>query len=171
MDQAVDPQIYPIGRPTMPEQRADADLKGAFDALLRLPAELRQTLTGCADLDRPIRPGAWSPSILVHHLADTHLASFIRTKEALCAENPTVFAFNIETWAELPDSSGDIEASLRMLEGIHGRWVELLQRLSDEQLERLWQHPSRPGARPIWHLPLLYAWHGEHHRMQIERSL
>lgn len=171
MNPSPDPLVYPIGRVVIPEHLAEADLESAYAALLRLPGELRATLARCGDLDRPIRPGAWSPRTLVHHLADTHLASFVRTKEALAAENPTVFAFDIERWAQLPDSRGAVEPAIEMLAGTHGRWVELLRALSSEDLERLWQHPARPGARPLWHLPLLYAWHGEHHRMQIERSL
>lgn len=170
MTQQPDPAVYPIGLAVVPEQY-DADaIERALQALEALPGKLRATLAACKGIDQPVRAGAWTPRVLVHHLADTHLHALMRTKMALTVDKPTVPAYDVNAWAATADASADVEPSLRMLEGVHARWADLMRRLSRTEHERQWVHPSRPGDRPIWHLALLYSWHGEHHRMQIERQ-
>jgi hypothetical protein len=166
----VDPLVYPIGCPVMPEALDLRELESVLHSFEGLPERLRTTLAACDDLDRPIRPGAWSPRTLVHHLADTHLHALIRTKMALLADEPTVPGYDVNEWASTPDAAADVEGSLRLLEGVHTRWPDLLRRLTPEQLERRWRHPTRPGLVAIWQLAFVYSWHGEHHRMQIEHA-
>jgi hypothetical protein len=170
MADTIDPLIYPIGRPVMPEALDHQELEAALRTIEGLPERLRTSLAACDDLDRPIRPGAWSPRTLVHHLADTHLHTWFRTKLALVEEEPTVPAYDVNAWAQTPDAAADVEGSLCLLEGVHTRWVDLVRRLSPEQLERRWRHPTRPGLMAIWQLAFLYSWHGEHHRAQIEHA-
>jgi hypothetical protein len=169
MAEQIDPLVYPIGRPAMPEGLDFAQLEAALRSIEDLPERLRTTLVAC-DLDRPIRPGAWSPRTLVHHLADTHLHAWLRTKMALLEEEPVVPGYDVNAWAGTPDASADVEGSLCVLEGIHSRWPDLIRRLSPEQLERRWRHPTRPGSTALWQLAFVYSWHGEHHRAQIERA-
>jgi hypothetical protein len=55
-----------------------------------------------------------------------------------------------------------IEASLRLLEGLHERWVVLLRSLSEEDVRRRFRHPEL-GVVTVDQYIALYAWHGKHH--------
>lgn len=170
MSDTIDSQVYPIGRAVMPTALDHQELEAALQSIEGLPGRLRITLAACGDLDRPIRPGAWSPRTLVHHLADTHLHAWLRTKMALIDDEPTVAGYDVNAWAATADIAADVEGSLRLIEGIHLRWPDLMRRLSPDELERRWRHPTRPGLMTIWQLPFVYSWHGEHHRAQIEHA-
>jgi hypothetical protein len=159
--------VYPIGRLALPaEPDADA-LAHAVDRIAALPAALRAALDGCTDLDRPIRPGAWSLRALAHHVADSHLNAFVRTKLALTEPAPTVRPYDEVAWSRTPDAALPVAPSLALLEGLHERWAHLLRSLGPVEFDRPWCHPDAAGPQPLWHLPLTYAWHGDHHVAQI----
>jgi hypothetical protein len=91
-----------------------------------------------------------------------------RVKLALTEDWPTIFAYKEGMWAELHDTTAPIEWSLQMLEGIHGRWVMLLQSLNEEQWQRGFTHPER-GRMSIQSATMLYDWHCRHHTAHITR--
>jgi hypothetical protein len=159
--------IYPIGPLVLPvELEADA-LERAIDRVAALPTALRSALDGCSDLDRPIRPGAWSLRVLAHHLADSHVNAFVRTKLALTEVTPTVRPYDEVAWSRTADAQLPLAPSLALLEGLHERWVHLLRSLGPTELQRPWRHPDAAGPQPLWHLPFAYAWHGDHHVAQM----
>jgi uncharacterized damage-inducible protein DinB len=120
-----------------------------------------------AQLDTPYRPGGWSVRQVVHHLADSHMNSFVRFKWALTEECPTIRPYLQDRWAALPDAAvAPVEPSLRILEGLHERWVRLLRSLDAEALEREFLHPESGRVR-LERVVGLYAWHGRHHLAQI----
>lgn len=163
-------EVYPIGRATLP---ATLDLDAVATAIERieaLPALLRATLEGCTDLDHPIRSGAWTVRQVVHHLADTHMNAFVRTKRVLTEEAPTVEPVELDGWARTADAALAIEPSLDLLAGLHARWAVLLRSLSPADLDRPWHVRSDPAPREAWRLPLIYGWHGEHHAAQIRQA-
>jgi hypothetical protein len=115
--------------------------------------------------------GEWNVAQNVHHVADSHLNSFIRLKLLLTEENPTIKPYNQDLWAVTPD--GDylsVQDSLMLLQGLHRRWVRLWRSLNDEQWGRTGTHPE---SGPITPESLLrtYAAHGEAHIDQIQRTL
>lgn len=162
--------VYPIGRFAAPAA-FDADaVRAAVVRVAALPAGLRVALDGCRDLDHAIRPGAWSVRALAHHLADSHLNAFARTKLALTEDAPLVKAYDEVAWSRTADAQGPVAPSLALLEGLHARWVRGFDALDDAAWHRPWRHPDEPDALPLWRLPLAYAWHGEHHVAQIAQA-
>ena len=55
-------------------------------------------------LATPYRPGGWTVCQVVHHLADSHLNAYVRTKLALTEEMPVIKPCDEAAWAELPDA-------------------------------------------------------------------
>lgn len=164
------PETYPIGRLALPASLDLGAVMTAIDRIEALPAALAATLDGCADLDHPIREGAWTIRQLTHHVADSHMHAFVRTKLALTEDGPTVRPYDEVAWSRTADAALPVEPSLALIGGLHRRWVELLRSLAPSALERPWHVPDKPVTYPLWRLPLVYAWHGDHHVAQIERA-
>ncbi|HZW27395.1 MAG TPA: putative metal-dependent hydrolase [Trueperaceae bacterium] len=162
-------EVYPIGKARFPAALDTDAVRDAVAAIARLPEELRQAVDGCRDLDHHIREGAWSIRALVHHLADSHMNAYVRTKLALTEDSPTVRPYDEVAWSRLADSRMDVGVSLDLLDALHLRWVSLLDSLGPAELERPWQMPGGE-PRPLWRLPITYAWHGRHHVAQIRQA-
>lgn len=163
-------EVYPAGRVQFPEQLDLGAVMVAIDRIEALPAELRAVVDGCGDLDHPIREGAWSIRQLVHHVADSHMNAFMRTKLVLTEDRPTVRPYDEVAWSTLADSAMPIEPSLDMVTALHVRWVEVLRSMSPADLERPYFVPDAPEPRPAWRIPLTYSWHGSHHVAQIRQA-
>jgi hypothetical protein len=160
---------YPVGRFAAPSPITEADVKRWIDEIERLPVSLRAAVDPLtpAQIDTPYRPGGWRVGQVVHHLADSHVNSFIRFKWTLTEDRPTIKPYLQDRWAELPDSVGmPVGPSLRILEGVHERWVRLLRSLDASDLQREFLHPESGPAR-LERVVGLYAWHGRHHLAQI----
>ena len=100
---------------------------------------------------------------LVHHVADSHMNAYVRTRLALTEDNPTIKPYDEAKWAELSDArSQPINGSLQMLDVLHTRWVALLGTLTPAQFGRTMMHPEN-GPMTIDSLLELYSWHGRHH--------
>jgi hypothetical protein len=138
-----------------------------------LPLQIAKLVEGLGDeqLSTHYMAGEWNVAQNVHHLADSHLNSFIRLKLLLTEENPTIKPYNQELWAATPDGDNlAVQDSLMLLQGLHRRWVRLLRSLNDEQWRRTGIHPE---SGPITPESLLrtYSAHGEAHIDQIQRTL
>jgi hypothetical protein len=163
-------EVYPIGRATFPTAFQATTVRDAIDRIEALPAALRGAVAGCRDLDHPIRTGAWSIRVLVHHVADSHLNAYARTKLALTEDAPLVRAYDEVAWSRLGDAAVDVGASLALLEALHVRWVAVLRAVGPDGHARPWRHPAAPAPQPLWQLPLAYAWHGDHHLAQVRQA-
>lgn len=132
------------------------------------PAQLREAVRNLTEeqLDTPYRPGGWSVRQVVHHVADSHMNSYIRFKLALTEDQPTIKPYFEDKWAELSDSKLPIELSLSLLEALHGRWVTLLNSLEEADLEKTFVHPDS-GVQKLGNTIGLYSWHGRHHIAHI----
>src|SRR5688572_8762649 len=99
---------YPIGRFTITpaDQISQEQLRSALDDIQDLPQQLRFAVAGLAEeqLDTPYRDGGWTVRQTVHHIADSHMNSFIRFRLALTEEKPMVKPYNEKDWAELIDT-------------------------------------------------------------------
>jgi hypothetical protein len=161
---------YPIGRATIPENPDPELISGWVQNIKELPAALHEATTGLTDeqLDTPYRPGGWTIRQVVHHLADSHMNSFIRFKLALTEENPTIKPYDEGRWAELPDTTVfPIDSSLLLLAGLHDRWTVLLSGLSADDLERTFFHPENKTTNSLKRVIGIYSWHGLHHLAHI----
>ncbi|RKR81451.1 DinB family protein [Mucilaginibacter gracilis] len=168
-NEALDSQKYPIGKFTAPASYTQQQMLQWIDDIKTLPGRLHQALMGLTEtqMDTPYRPGGWTIRQVVHHVADSHANAFIRLKWALTEENPTIKAYEEGEWALLPDYKLPIEPTLRMLEGLHLRWVAILETLDDDQWNRTFVHPASGEVIPVRKLLGLYAWHGNHHLAHI----
>ena len=134
-----------------------------------LPGKLRAAVQGLSEeqLDLPYREGGWSSRQVVHHVADSHMNSYIRFKLALTEDNPTIRPYYEDRWAELDDSTADIQISLALIEALHTRWVILLKSLSEEEYKRTFFHPGSGQTLPLDYNLGVYSWHGRHHTAHI----
>jgi DinB superfamily len=159
---------YPIGR-FSGEQVTTSNRKRILLEIADLPGRLRDAVEGLSDaqLNTTYRPEGWTVRQVVHHLADAHLHSYIRTCFALTENEPTIMPFDENTWANLKDArSGPIEPSLLILDGVHSRWGQLLESLKEAEWEKRFVHPVRGPLTLSAHVPI-YAWHGRHHTAHI----
>jgi hypothetical protein len=160
---------YPIGKFTYdgqptPEQRQELLLH-----IEQAPAKLRAAVNGLSSLqfDTPYRPEGWTVRQLVHHIPDSHLNAYIRTKLVLTEEEPTIKTYAEDRWAKLADTQATpVEVSLVMLDSLHDRWLRLLRSLQPEEWKRTFRHPDL-GPMTLEKNLVLYAWHGRHHVAHI----
>ncbi len=134
-----------------------------------LPGRLRTLITGATDaqLGRAYKPGGWNARQVVHHLADSHMNSFIRCRLIVTEDNPTLKPYDQDAWAVLQDShSGPLEASLAILEGLHRRWGLFFRSLQDEAWQRQGFHPEN-GPMTLEQILDGYARHGRNHLEHI----
>jgi hypothetical protein len=104
---------------------------------------------------------------VVHHLADSHMNSYIRMKLAVTEERPTIKPYDEKGWAELEDArTAPLEWSLALLDALHRRWVMFLQSLQPEDFARTFHHPES-GVMPLDVALQYYEWHGRHHIAHI----
>ncbi|MBM4194240.1 MAG: putative metal-dependent hydrolase [Gemmatimonadetes bacterium] len=165
---ATDPR-FPVGKFAPPAAYDDAFRAAAIATLVALPANLRTALSGLTDaqLATPYRDGGWTVRQVVHHLADSHVNSYIRLRFALTTERPTIMPYPEEVWAELPDAkNGPIDTSLNILDGLHARWTMLLKSLKPAEFGRVWVHPDH-GERTVDWMTALYSWHSRHHTAHV----
>ncbi len=167
--QAMEINRYPIGRFAFDANATPDKRAGWIHDITELPAYVRRSVAGLspAQLDTPYREGGWCPRQIVHHLADSHMNSFIRFKLALTENNPQIKPYDQDAWAKLPDVIGvDIAASLSLLDGLHARFAALLTSLRPEDFQKTFLHPEN-GPMTLDRTLQTYAWHGKHHTGQI----
>lgn len=165
---ALDPR-YPVGKTPSPESADAAKIPSYIASLAALPENLRSAIDGLDDaqLDTPYREGGWTVRQLVHHIADSHMNAYCRTRLALTEDWPVIKPYDEKLWAELADArTVPAEVSLEILAPLHRRWVALLESLSTADWKRGYQHPER-GRATLLQVLALYEWHSRHHVAHI----
>jgi hypothetical protein len=160
---------YPIGRFAAPSASSPETRAHAIAHIEATPARIRSAVEGLIDaqLREPYRESGWTVAQVVHHLADSHVNSYVRFKLAVTKDNPLIVSYDEARWAELPDaSSADLGPSLAMLGGVHARWTALLRSFGPEEFARTFNHPEM-GPVTLDRAVELYAWHGRHHEAHI----
>ena len=163
---------YPIGQLEVPGEVTRNDVLGWLGDISTYSERLRKMVEGLTEqqLQKTYRDGAWNVRQIVHHIADSQLNMYQRLKLALTDDNPHVPAFNKNAWAILPDTTLSIESSLKMLEGINERIVELGKAISEEDYKRVFTHQLN-GEISIGTKLKKLSWHQEHHLKHIEIAL
>ena len=136
---------YPIGKFSYTGPPTAEQKQQSLSDIEQTPARLRAALRGLSDrqLDTPYRDGGWTPRQVAHHVADSHMNSYIRCKLALTEDDPTIKPYLENLWAELPEAKhAPIEVSLALLDSLHQRWMLLLRELTDAQWKRTFRHPE-----------------------------
>jgi hypothetical protein len=160
---------YPIGDFLKP-QGVDADeRREAIAVIAALPFQLRASVADLteAQLDTPYRDGGWTVRQLVHHVADSHMNAYVRTRLALTEDWPTIKPYEEARWAELGDARTlPVEVSLSLVESLHRRWVALLESLGETEWARGYVHPEM-GRQGLAEVAALYSWHSRHHTAHV----
>ena len=164
---------YPAGTFVPPASYTDDDLRRWINELKVLPGKMRQAVISLSEkqLDTQYRPGGWTLRQVVHHVADSHMNSLIRFKLALTETNPTIKPYEEAYWALLPDYRMPVESSLRILEGIHSHWVNLLESFTENEWNKTFTNPESGQTIPLKRALGLYAWHGRHHLAHITETV
>ena len=151
------------------EENRGAERRDEFIAVIEAaPATLDNAVAGLSESQLGTRYRNWTIRQIVHHLADSHVNSYVRFKWALTEEQPTIKAYDEGRWAALEDSrDGDVRASLALLRGLHARWVQLLRLMTEEQFARCFLHPETGRTVSLSEALCYYAWHCRHHTAQI----
>jgi uncharacterized damage-inducible protein DinB len=160
---------YPVGKYEEPAKVTPELRARAIQEIAATPEKLRVAVKGLNDaqLNTPYREGGWTVRQVVHHVADSHMNSYVRFRLALTETEPTIKPYEESAWAKLEDAAhAPIEVSLRLIEPLHERWVRLLRSLKPEEFTRTFRHPEH-GARTIDWMLFLYEWHGKHHTAHI----
>ena len=161
---------YPIGKYEA-QQFSESQKKNWIVDIQFLPNELEQAIENLdeAQLHTPYRDGGWTVHQLVHHIADSHMNSFIRFKLALTEDNPTIKPYDENAWSEMADVQKEpINVSITLIYALHKRWLTLLQNMSDADFEKTLFNPQRRGQLTLWEMLGIYAWHGKHHVAHIK---
>lgn len=161
---------YPIGRferqaSITKEERAIlvANIKSFPQRLTTVVMELNEE-----QLDTRYRPEGWTVRQVVHHVADSHINSYIRFRWTLTEDTPIIKAYNEQTWAELPDAkSAPIKFSLNLLKAVHARWTLLLGQMSEADFAKELGHPEWKNNLSLDDMLQLYSWHCDHHQAHI----
>src|SRR5580698_7289700 len=137
---------YPVGPPER-HQHLDSEQRPLLiETVAQMPAKLSAAVAGlnASQLDTAYRPGGWTVRQVVHHVADSHMNSFVRFKLAVTEDTPTIKPYEEKLWAETADAKKTpIDLSLKLLESLHARWVLLMRSLSEEDWARKLKHPER----------------------------
>jgi uncharacterized damage-inducible protein DinB len=160
---------YPIGRFSPPASSPPAIRAAHIQTLRLLPERLRAALSGLSDsqLDTPYRDGGWTLRQVVHHVADSHAVCLMRFKLALTEDWPTINPYDEAAWANLADSRLlPVDVSVSLIDALHGRWVALLESLTEQDFHKGFVHPER-GRLDLATTLAIYDWHSRHHTAHI----
>lgn len=144
-----------------------------IDQIRDLPEQLAALVRDLSEeqLTTPYLAGEWTVAQNVHHLADSHMNSYIRCKLIATEDNPPLKPYDQDQWALFADATAaDITISLQLLGSLHRRWVIFWEGLSEADWQRAGRHPEN-GLVSLEMQAQLYAAHGLGHLDQIARTL
>jgi uncharacterized damage-inducible protein DinB len=113
--------------------------------------------------------GQWSVRDVLAHLADSELVGGYRLRMVLAQDRPRITGFDQDLWAErLGYERADPTASLERFRVLRAANLDLLERASDADLQRIGVHAER-GEESVAHMVRLYAGHDLLHLDQVDR--
>lgn len=164
---------YPIGKYTFtpPDSKI---LNGWIETIETLPEKVKERVAPLshAELNLSYRPEGWSIRQVVHHLADSHMNSFVRFKIVQTEDLPTIRPYQETQWAETEDVLTEpIHNSLTLLSGLHARWTTFIKSRKSEDWQRPFIHPEYPEQKTMEWMLGLYDWHCRHHLAHLEQAI
>ncbi|KXX71959.1 YfiT family bacillithiol transferase [Flammeovirga sp. SJP92] len=165
---------YPFGQFEVPSYIQENQINLWIHEIRLFPKRVKELVKDLTkdELNLVYRPEGWSIKQVVHHCADSHMNSYIRFKLALTEENPSIRPYFEDRWAELVDSQEeDLSDTLHLIEFLHKKWTYLLERLSEEELDRTFFHPESGEQTALKENIGIYAWHCNHHLGHIKQAL
>jgi uncharacterized damage-inducible protein DinB len=165
---------YPIGTYEEACELLNQEGKSIWlQELRQLPEELSKYLQGVSEtqLLTPISEGAWNGSQLVHHIADANMNSFIHFKLAMTEDNPVIKPYYEDRWSVMADEMpGSLPHSILLLRSIIGRWIAVLESMTEEEYQRTFTHPVN-GVKRLSEYLGFCMWHNRHHMAQLKKQL
>jgi hypothetical protein len=114
-------------------------------------------------------PGKWSAAEIVHHLADSEMASAIRLRKLLAEAHPVIQGYDQDRYAEvLHYQERPIEPSLQAFRYARETTAQLLEHMAEADWRKLGWH-SEAGSYHTERWLEIYAAHAHGHAEQIER--
>jgi hypothetical protein len=165
---------FPIGEFQKPYVISKNDLEIWKATIKSFPEKIKAITENLSieQLNWIYRPNGWCIKQVVHHCADSHMNSLIRFKLALTEDIPIIKPYEEQLWAELADGvSDDILTSIKIIEGVHARWVLLLKSFGEKELKRMFTHPANHKTSSLDEIIGVYAWHCNHHLAHIEQAI
>jgi len=164
----VTPPDFPAGK-YEPEANPTAARRAEMIAEIeRLPARVTELVTGLGAAQLDTKYKNWTVRQIVHHLADSHMNAFVRFRLALTEDRPTIKPYDENRWAGLADTkTADVGLSVKLLEGLHARWIVLMRSMTDADWQRTYYHPEYQKEFTLAEVLGLYAHHCRHHTGQI----
>ena len=158
----------PAGEFQLIKQYDESSKHQLIDTIRQAPVRLRDAVQNLNEEQLDTTYRNWTVRQITHHLADSHLHCVIRFKWALTEDHPTIKAYEEADWVQLADcASGDIIPPLGLLVGLHMKWCQILESMTEEQYSRTFHHPQSDETVCLWNALNYYAWHGQHHTAQI----
>lgn len=144
-----------------------------IEQIRQLPSQLTMLVSELSieQLTTPYLRNEWTVAQNVHHLADSHMNSYIRCKLIATEDRPNLKPYDQDQWAIFDDArSSDIFVSIALLTSLHKRWTTFWQSLPEEAWQRIGYHPENGDVTLEMQLDI-YAAHGLGHLDQIRRTL
>lgn len=157
---------YPTGRFVKGKSYSGEDIAKAIDVFAAFPEQLGNFVKDWKGpiLDIRYREGGWNARQVIHHLADSHGNLPMRVKTCLTEDKAEIKPYDENKWCTLYDANhSELDLSLMMLKGIHGRLADLFRSLPASDWERTIWHPESNYLYTLAELLAMYAWHGPHH--------
>lgn len=170
MNTSLEQLRFPIGKFEKPNEYVSTLINQWIEDIEKFPSLFRAAVHGLSEeqLDTRYRPEGWTVRQVVHHVADSHMNSYVRFKLALTEENPTIKPYEEAVWAELTDGKfAPISLSLTLLDALHARWAIILKALAVHELEKSFFHPGSNRTYLLKENIGIYSWHGRHHLAHI----
>ena len=165
---------FPIGEFQKPDAISSEMITTWINDIERFPSEIEKATNDLSkeQLNWTYRPDGWNIKQVVHHCADSHMNSIIRFKLALTEDSPTIRPYYEDRWATLIDGNNDnLNDTLYLLKGLHGKLSHLLKHISEEELSREFVHPEHGKRFRIDETIGVYAWHSNHHLAHVKQAI
>ena len=122
-----------------------------------------------AGLDAREGPDEWSPRQVIHHLADSEMASALRIRMLVAANAAEIAGYDQDLYARELFYDRPIEASLGAFRFARESTSQILDRMSDELWQREGTHTESGHYTATGWLEI-YAEHAVEHADQIRRA-
>jgi hypothetical protein len=130
-----------------------------------------ESLEGISDseLDAREGPGEWSPREVIHHLADSEMASALRLRRLVAEDRPEIVGYDQDAYARILYYNRPIEASLGAFRYARESTAQILDRMTEEQWTREGTH-TESGRYAVYDWLEVYSVHAIEHAAQIRRA-